>query len=176
MPERKRARTLVEAYVYLDLTGGSRDATTQETADGWVVRLGGAEVLVPRESEAWARERDLVFGAGVSELIDPGQWVLIATTYARRAMEVALYSAADPSDARKHDEVASGWRFAAEALEEALKFFPDGAAELESEEFWTETGRSLRASEPGRVTRAKLEKDLAFYHRSLDDFLRLHGR
>ncbi|MDA0638311.1 hypothetical protein OUY22_33310 [Nonomuraea sp. MCN248] len=176
MPEPGLARTLVEAYVYLDLAGGSRGARTDEVADGWLVRLGDVEVLVPRESEAWAREQDLTFGAGLSELIDPGQWVLVATTYARRALEGALFFAADPSDAGTFDEVASGWRFAADAVEEALKFFPDGAAELDPGDFWTETGRALRESEPERLTRDKLESDLASYRGHLEDFRRLHGR
>jgi hypothetical protein len=175
MPEPGLARTLVEAYLYLDLAGGSREATTEEVDDGWRVRLGEAEVFVPRESEAWAREQDLTFGAGLSELIDPGQWVMVAATYARRAMEGALYFAADPSDARRFDEIAASWRLAAEAVAEALKFFPDGADELEPEDFWTEAGRSLRETEPARLTRAKLEQDLAFYRQSLADFHRLHN-
>ncbi|GAA4520767.1 hypothetical protein [Nonomuraea ferruginea] len=176
MPEQGLARTLVEAYIHLDLAGRSRGASTEEVDDGWLVRLGDAEVFVPQESEAWAREQGLTFGAGLSELIDPGQWVLVATTYARRALEGSLSFAADPSDAGKFDEVATGWRFAADAVAEALKFFPDGAAELTDEDFWTEAGRSLRESEPGRLTRGKLERDLAFYRGSLDDFLRLHAR
>ncbi|MFG1945198.1 hypothetical protein [Nonomuraea sp. NPDC048826] len=180
MPEQGLARTLVEAYVYLDLVGeepgASRGAATEEVTDGWLIRLGDAELLVPRESESWARQQGLTFGAGLSELIDPGQWALIATTYASRALEGALFFAADPSDARKFDEVAAGWRFAADAVAEALKFFPGGAEELEPEDFWTETGRSLRESDPGLLTRSKLERDLAFYRQSLDDFRRLHAR
>ncbi len=176
MPEPGLARTLVEAFVYLDLGCGSQDAVTEEVEDGWMVRLGDVEVLVPRESEAWAREQDLIFGAGLSELIDPGQWVLVATTYARRALEGALYFAADPSSAERFDEVASGWRFAAEAVAEALKFFPGGEDELVPDDFWTPAGRSLRESEPHRLTRRKLEKDLAFYRESLADFRRRHGR
>ncbi|TMR99651.1 hypothetical protein [Nonomuraea basaltis] len=182
MPERGLARSLVESYVYLDLvahggeTGASRQAVVTQEEDGWLLRLGDAEVLVPFEAEAGARQEELTFGFGLSELIDPGQWVLIAATYASRALEGGLLFAVDPSDAGAFDKVAADWRFAADAVAEALKFFPDGAAELAPEAFWSEMGRSLRESEPYRLTRRKLESDLAFYRQSLDDFRRLHAR
>ncbi|MEV0146452.1 MULTISPECIES: hypothetical protein [unclassified Nonomuraea] len=181
MPERELARSLVEAYVYLDLVahdgeaGASRRSSLAHEDDGLVVSLGGLEILVPYEAESAARELELIFGTGLSELIDPGQWVLIATTYANRALEGALLHAADPSDDRRYDGVVADWTFAADAVAEALKFFPPGAAELPPDAFWTELGRSVRESQPERVTRHKLESDLALYRRSLDDFLRLHS-
>src|SRR5690606_37647384 len=167
MPEPGLARTLAAAFVYLDLGGGSQDAVTEEVEDGWMVRLGDVAVLVPRESEAWAR------GQG---LIGPGRGVLVGPPCGRRALEGALYFAAGPSRAERLAEVASGWRFAAEAVAEALKFFPGGEDELVPDDFWTPAGRSLRGSEPHRLTRRKLEKDLAFYRESLADFRRRHGR
>ncbi|GAA3567597.1 hypothetical protein GCM10022419_055500 [Nonomuraea rosea] len=182
MPEPGLARSLVEAYVYLDLVapdgepGASRRAEVSQEADGWRLRLGEAEVLVPFEAEAGTREEGLTFGFGLSELIDPGQWVLIAATYASRALESGLFFAAGPSDDDGFDEVADGWRFAADAVAEALKFFPGDAPELPPDAFWSELGRSVRESEPDRLTRAKLESDLDFYRRSLADFHRLHAR
>ncbi|NUR92942.1 MAG: hypothetical protein HOY71_53475, partial [Nonomuraea sp.] len=127
-------------------------------------------------AESAAREYDLTFGSGLSELIDPGQWAMIAATYASRALEGGLFHAADPSDAQRFDEVATDWRFAAEAVAEALKFFPPGAADLPPDAFWSETGREVRETEPARLTRRRLEDDLAFYRQSLDDFVRLHAR
>ncbi|NUP65055.1 MAG: hypothetical protein HOW71_23140 [Nonomuraea sp.] len=173
MPE--LARSLVEAYVYLDLVaqGGSGRATVAREPEGLLVRLGDVEILVPYEAEAAARESGLTYGSGLSELIDPGQWTLIAATYASRALEGGLFYAADP-DPERFDDVATGWRFAADAVAEALKFFPPGAADLPPGAFWSDLGRSVRESEPGRITRARLEDDLAFYRQSLDDFLRLH--
>jgi hypothetical protein len=132
------------------------------------------EVVVPYEAEAAAREADLTFGSGISELIDPGQWALIADTYGSRALEGSVFFAADPSDAGRFDEIATDWRFAADAVAEALKFFPGDATELPLAAFWSEMGRSLRRSRPDHVTRAKLENDLAFHRQSLDDFRRLH--
>ncbi|WP_336204543.1 hypothetical protein [Nonomuraea sp. LPB2021202275-12-8] len=178
MPERGLARSLVEAYLYFDLEaqGASREAVVVREEDGWVLRLGDAEVLVPAEAEAAAREQELTFGSGRSELIDPGQWVLVAATYASRALEGGLFFAADPSDAEGFGRVAAGWRFAADAVAQALEFFPEGGAELPLEAFWTEMGRALRESQPDRLSRRKLESDLAFYRQSLDDFRRLHSR
>ncbi|MEV0381332.1 hypothetical protein [Nonomuraea sp. NPDC050643] len=175
MPERGVARSLVEAYVHLDLTTGeSERATVAEEPDGWVLSAGDVEVLVPYEAEDAAQLSGAVFGTGLSELLDPGQWVLVGATYAERALEGALYYAADPSDAEKYDAVAADWSFAAEAVAEALKFLADEDDEVPVAEFWTETGRSAREADPGRFTRAKLEGDLAFYRQSLDDFHRLH--
>lgn len=177
MPDLPLARSLVEAYVHLDLVtaGRSRDATVTQEADGWVVRLGDVAVLVPGADELVARQEGLTFGSGLSELIDPGQWVLVAATYASRALEADLLAAAAPEESAL-EEVAAEWRFAADAVAEALKFFPPGMDELPPDAFWTEMGRSLRESQPERVTREKLERDLALYRQSLDDFLRLHDR
>ncbi|WP_084517817.1 hypothetical protein [Microtetraspora niveoalba] len=175
------ARSLVEAYVYLDLAaapgggGAAGHAVLSEEEDGWRVRLADAEVFVPYVAEAEARREELTFGSGVSELIDPGQWVLIGATYARRALEAALFFAADPSSDETYMNVVTDWRFAADAVAEALKFVPDDADALPEASFWTETGREAYEREPARFTRARMEDDLAYYRTSLDDFVRLHA-
>jgi hypothetical protein len=177
MPERGGARSLVEAHVYLDVvaSGGSARSSVAETPDGWLVRAGGVEVLVPYEAEQEARRSRATFGTGVSELLDPGQWVLVGATYASRALEGGLFYTADPSaDPARFHTVVADWTYAADAVGEALKFLPDGAGELPPEAFWTQLGRSARDAEPGRFTRAKLESDLAFYRQSLADFRHLH--
>ncbi|NJP91725.1 hypothetical protein HCN51_20060 [Nonomuraea sp. FMUSA5-5] len=173
MPESARARSLAEARVYLDLVvpGGSAQASVDEVPGGRVVRAGGVEVLVPDEAE----QAGTAFGAGVSELLDAGQWVMVGATYASRALESGLYYTADLSpDPERFRAVVAEWSLAADAVSEALKFLPDGAEELPREAFWTEMGRSARDAEPGRFTRAKLESDLAFFRQSLADFRRLH--
>ncbi|MEU6711258.1 hypothetical protein ABZ897_07215 [Nonomuraea sp. NPDC046802] len=177
MPERGLARSMVEAFVHFDLVaeGASGDAEVTREQDGWLVSLRGSEVLVPYEAEVAAQEEGVVFGTGLSELIDPGQWVLVASTYANRALEGGLFYAGEQADAERFEGVAADWRFAADAVAEALKFFSPDYAELPPDAFWSEMGRSLRESEPERLTRAKLESDLALYRRGLDDFLRLHG-
>ncbi|MEV4475598.1 hypothetical protein [Nonomuraea sp. NPDC049504] len=177
MPDAVMARSLVEAHVYLDLTvsGGSAGAEVIEVPDGWLVRAGGVEVPVSYAGEHAAREARTTFGTGRSELLDAGQWVLIGGTYASRALEGGLFHAACPADPQRVRAVETDWTYAADAVAEALKFLPEGAAALPSEAFWTEMGRSAREAEPGRFTRAKLESDLAFYRQSLADFRRLAG-
>ncbi|MEU8399783.1 hypothetical protein AB0C28_31765 [Nonomuraea sp. NPDC048892] len=174
------ARSLVEAYVYLDLVapGGSEQAAVADGSEGWLVRAGGVEVLVPYEAEETARQAEATFGTGLSALLDPGQWVLVASTYASRALEGGLLLAEDPSDPEGLDTVAADWSFAADAIAEALKFVPEGDAGADGpdpESFWTEMGRSARDAAPGRFTRAKLESDLAFYRQNLADLHRLHA-
>lgn len=183
------ARTLVEAFLYLDLTvhgldltthdddsaGVSRQAVLTEEEDVWRVRLEDAEVLVPYASENEARSEDLTFGSGISELIDPGQWVLIAVTYANRALEAAFFFAADSSDDAQYESITADWRFAADAVAEALKSLPDDADELPAEEFWTEMGQAAREEQPQRFTRSALEQELAYYRQSLTDFYHLHA-
>lgn len=174
------ARSLVEAYVYLDLVapGGSEQAAVADGDEGWLVRAGGVEVLVPYEAEEAARQSEATFGTGLSALLDPGQWVLVSATYASRALEGGLLLAEDPSDPEGLDAVAADWSFAADAVAEALKFVPEGDAGADGpdpESFWTEMGRSARDAAPGRFTRAKLESDLAFYRQSLADLHRLHA-
>ncbi|MFI6452359.1 hypothetical protein ACIBF6_12445 [Streptosporangium amethystogenes] len=175
------ARSLVEAYVHLDLTapgegpGAAERAVLTEEQEGWRVRLDDGEVFVPYAAETEARRAELTFGSGISELIDPGQWVLVGATYARRALEAAIFFAVDPSSDGRYEAIVSDWRFAADAVLEALKFMPEGAGELPAASFWTEPGRAAYRSEPARFTRARLEDDLAYYRAALDDFLRLHA-
>ncbi|GAB2925998.1 hypothetical protein ACFMQL_32285 [Nonomuraea fastidiosa] len=171
------ARSLVEAHIYLDLTvsGGSAEASVIEVPDGWLVRAGGVEVPVSYEGEHAARRSGATFGTGASELLDAGQWVLIGATYASRALEGQLDYVAGAPDAERFRAVETDWIYAADAVAEALKFLPEGAAELPPEAFWTEMGRSAREADPGRFTRAKLESDHAFFRQSLGDFRRIAG-
>jgi hypothetical protein len=186
---------LVEAFLYLDLTAHdsdlaqspdfttldhdpasvSRQAVLTEEEDAWRVRLGDAEVLVRYTSESEARSEDLTFGSGLSEVIDPGQWALIAVTYGNRALEASFFFAADSSDDAQYESITADWRFAADAVAEALKFLPDDADEVPAEEFWTAMGQAAREEEPQRFTRPALVQELTYYRQSLTDFHRLHA-
>ncbi|MEU4699264.1 hypothetical protein [Nonomuraea dietziae] len=175
------ARSLVEAYVHLDLAvlgeqpGAAERAVRTEEENGWRVRLDDTEVFVPYEAELEARREELTFGSGLSQLIDPGQWVLLGATYARRAIDAALFFAADPTSDDEYTAIVTDWRFAADAVAEALKFLPDGADRVPAGFFWTDLGRAAFEREPERFTQARMEDDLAFYRKSLDDFVRLHA-
>ncbi|MGW0478321.1 hypothetical protein [Nonomuraea sp. NPDC003214] len=168
------ARSLVEAYVYLDITSPGAERAVTEQDDDWLVRAGDAEVVVPFVSEEEARLEDATFGLGLSELIDLGQWVLIAATYADRALEGGLlYSADTTVDERYHDVVAD-WRFAADAVAEALKFVRSDGTPPPPEAFWTDMGRAAYEDNPERFTYEALADDLAYYRDSLTNFQRLH--
>jgi hypothetical protein len=75
-----------------------------------------------------------------SELLDPGEWLTLAGRAARR------------SPAPTSDDL----QLAAAAIEEVLKFIPDGADRVPAECFHTEAGRELFATEPGRFRRSRL--------------------
>ncbi|MEU4326090.1 hypothetical protein [Nonomuraea dietziae] len=182
MPERGRARSLAEGYVYLDLTvrdgegGAAERATLREGEDAWTLHLDGVEVEVSYQGETTARLTELTFGEGVSELVDAGQWVFVAETYARTALDDGLTFAVGPGDDKLFAGVAAGWELAADALAEALKFLPPGTDSLPPQAFWTPMGVSLREANPERFTRERLESDLLFYRQSLEDLSRLHHK
>ncbi|MCO5993223.1 hypothetical protein [Actinoallomurus rhizosphaericola] len=194
------ARTLREAELYADLllsatasgdepeasggepAGGSRPRTTlTEGPDAWTLRIereragqgDPVEVVIPYASEATARDEDLMFGDGPSELIDAGQWVQVAAAYARRAMLESLDSARDTSDDDLYRNVVQGWEVARAALREAARFLPPDADEVPETAFWSDLGTLTRQEAPERFTRARLEEELAFYERSLRDFRNL---
>ncbi len=189
--EAKDARTLVEAYLFISLTvsatAGVEDDVARdyrsstaltETDDAWSLKYHGPgpeiSLRVPYAGEAEARRSELMFGSGVSSLIDAGQWVRIGIVYARRALRSGLHFALDPSDDERFLSIVQDWEFARDAEAEAVKFLGD-AAELPAAAIWTEMGARLRRREPERFTRARMYADIDFYQRSLDEFWRQHG-
>ncbi|WP_327092037.1 hypothetical protein OIE66_15810 [Nonomuraea sp. NBC_01738] len=172
------ARTLAEAYVHLDLVlerPGSQDvAPPVEGADGWVVATGGHRVAVPYAGELAARKAGLMFGEGRSALIDCGQWAIIGAVHARRALERDVLGGGGAKSDQDYGAIVAGWQLAVAALGEALAFVPEDADEAPDTAFWTETGRRARADDPGRFTRRRLEDDLGFFQRNLDDVQHLH--
>jgi hypothetical protein len=191
------ARTLVEAYLYLDLTAAADESgagaggdvrartTLTEGPDAWTLRFAGSDdagggrpepvdVQVRYATEDAARRRGLRFGADTSELIDAGQWVQLSTVYARRALRAGIAYAQDPTDERYHGLVAD-WTFARDAAIEAAKFLPEGAQEVPDEAFWTPLGTETRRQASDRFTRDRLDRDIAFYQQSLEDARRRRG-
>ncbi|WP_214411987.1 hypothetical protein [Sphaerisporangium fuscum] len=188
-----RARTLLEAHLYVTLTAGGPDAaetehdfeahtTLTEGAEEWTLRFDGhplglpvlVEVQVPYDSEAEARAERLPFGSGRSELIDAGQWRALGASYARRAMREDLMFAAAPGDRERFEEVLLTWELARDATIEAARFLPEGADEVPGSGFWTEQGAEVRREAPGRFTRESLEDDIYTYQEMLDDFVAAH--
>lgn len=83
---------------------------------------------------------DVTFGGPEpSELLDPGEWLMVADLTAR--------GAADASDLM----------VAAAATDEALKFIPEGADQVPPEAIRSVDGQQVYAQDPGRFTRRRLE-------------------
>lgn len=94
-------------------------------------------------------ERDVVFGdSDPSELLDAGEWLAVADLAAGRP---------DADD----EDIA----LAAAAIDEVLKFVPEGADAVPEEALRTEDGRQVYAREPGRFRRNRLEAVAATYRR-----------
>jgi hypothetical protein len=188
-----RARTLVEAHLFINLTlaGGAaseevagdyeRWTTLTEGQDAWTLRFDGPpgeeiiEVEIPYATESEARDEGSRFGIGLSELLDPGQWQLISAGYARRVVEEDLGFAEDPTDREQYESVVKGWEYARDAAAEVLKFLPPGVDEVPPAAFWTEVGTATYQREPERFTRSRLTDDIAFYQDSLDTFTALYS-
>jgi hypothetical protein len=79
-------------------------------------------------------------GSDPSQLLDPGEWLAVADYCARL----------DPGT-RDDLDVARA------AVEEVLKFVPEGAERVPDEAFRTARGRAVRDAEPGRFRRVRLE-------------------
>ena len=87
------------------------------------------------------------FGGGDrSRLLDPGEWMGISEYYAKL----------DPGTPDDLD-------IARAALEEVIKFLPDGVECVPDDAFWTERGRAVRDREPGRFRRSRLAAVLDVY-------------
>jgi hypothetical protein len=190
-----RARTLVEAHLFINLTlaGGiaseevTRDyerwTTLTEGTDAWTLRFDGPpqaageeiiEVEIPYASETEAREAGSRFGIGPSELLDPGQWQLASAGYARRVVQEDLEFGEDPTDRDQYESVVKGWEYARDTTAEVVKFMPPGVDEVPSAAFWTEMGKAVHEREPERFTRSRLTDDMAFYQDNLDTFTALY--
>lgn len=175
------ARTLAEAQIYLSLLAaadenadaGPPQTSLTEGEHAWTMHSTFGDVEIPYDSEAACRTLDVRFGLGVSQLVDAGQWILIAGTYARRALDADLAYRGKPEQNRETVEL--NWQFAADVMGEAIKFLPEGADHLPAEAFWTEQGEQLRRDDPERITRAQLFDDLEYYTGTLEDFRSLYG-
>ncbi|MFC6083135.1 hypothetical protein [Sphaerisporangium aureirubrum] len=193
------ARTLVEAYLYIEVTAvalragdeaGEKDSVTDydahttltEGREVWTVRFDGREiglpvrfdVLVPYGTEFAARREGVRFGHGTSEVIDAGQWRVISGGYARQALRDDLHFARDRSDADRYRGVVLGWEAARDAAAEVAKFLPDDADEIPETAFWTDMGRSARREDPEWFTRDGVAAAVSFFQEALDDFVAAH--
>lgn len=176
------ARTLAEAEVYLSVMAAADDApyateppeiSLTEGEEAWTVTSPVGELQVLYRTEDEARRLGVRFGLGASLLIDAGGWVQLASVWAQRALDADIEYTGQPGQNRQRVEL--NWEFARDAVEEALKFLPDGADVVPADGFWTELGIRTQEQDPELFTRAKLVEDFEFYRDTLSDFRALYG-
>jgi hypothetical protein len=182
-----RARTIVEAHLYLDLLRsdgrlgeedpGDPDGWTSLTegpvswtllADGAGGRFEPFGITIAYRDLAEARRTGIRFGTRTSTLIDAGQWAELGEAFAEQAIEAGLAAAGD-GGREELDEALAAWDFAIDVAGEALRFLPDGADTLPDAAFWTDRGRALREDDPGRFTRDALEHQVRTYRAMRSD-------
>jgi len=174
------ARTNEEAHLYMELhpcVCGEADfeptSSVAQVGGAWISRYTGwctgcgrerafefrqpDDIAVPADG-AWAP------GTQPSELLDAGEWLLVADAYGSTGSDPAGLSPAQREQVRT-DLVA-----AAAALDEVLKFLPAGGDEVPPEAFRSARGRAVRDAEPGRFRRVRLEAARQVYRAALDDF------
>jgi hypothetical protein len=171
------ARTPKESHLYIELHAcecGERDVKHRSHATGqgegyWTSHYdltcpgcGADREFVFRVPE-WPLNVRGFGGPEPSEIIDAGQWLIIA--------DVAAGSVpAAPSRApRERDEQRESMQLAVEAFEEILKFIPGREPAVPDAAFWTPEGRAERDREPGRFRRPRLEVVLRTYRNILAD-------
>lgn len=175
------ARTNREAHVFMDLHP-CRCGDPTRPADSAVLSLDG--VLASRytgtcPSCGTAREflfrlpdeplavapGTVAFGDGTpSELLDPGQWLLVADRYAATVP-------ADPArlDPRGVRQARRSLGHAAAAMDEVLAHLPAGAEAVPAQAFRSPRGRQVWAAEPGRFSRRRLDAVRAVYREMLGE-------
>ncbi|MBO4208614.1 hypothetical protein [Micromonospora echinofusca] len=180
------ARTLAEAYLYLELTLPVGDDavdydrhTTLDRRDDehYLLRFDGPygdrhwniEVTVPLASHRAADGPTLCYGSGRSRLLDAGQWYAIEDGYAGMARTGLTRLAHSGPDEATYLAVVAAWDAARAAADEIAKFLPPDAEEVPAEAFWTEHGRSVRAARPEAFRRDRLDTARNGYRRRLDE-------
>ncbi|MEJ3747597.1 hypothetical protein WEI85_30445 [Actinomycetes bacterium KLBMP 9797] len=127
-------------------------------------------------------------GPEPSELLDAGEWLWAATNFAATPVHPAGppadlaadaaggfadaaggFADAEPStlSAEELAEARADLAGAVAAVDEVLKFLPDGADEPPESAFWSARGRQLRASQPDAFRRDRLEARRAAYRAAL---------
>ncbi|MEV7225655.1 hypothetical protein AB0M79_01355 [Polymorphospora sp. NPDC051019] len=169
------ARTRDEAHLYLDLHPCDRCLSVSTTWDSTLTSVDGIParryagvcddcgtgreyLFALPEHAAGTRPGTVHFGGSQpSELLDPGEWLLVADLTAEAAA-----AATDPAEAAESTGIALA------AMVEILKFVPAGADAVPADLFRTERGRTVYRQEPGRFRRRRLEIVRDAYRDALD--------
>jgi hypothetical protein len=181
------ARTRDEAHLHMDMHPcercGSVDIAWESSLtdrDGVPARRYAGtcgECGQPREFVFGVPDRPTLPGSGDvvvfggperSQLLDPGEWLLVA--------DLCAQAAAVPQDGRAEaggqttvdSEVRYNLAVAAAAVEEILKFVPPGADAVPEWAFFSDRGLTVYHQEPGRFDRRRLAIVRDTYREALD--------
>jgi hypothetical protein len=167
------ARTRDEAHLYMDLhpcdSCGAVEVSWQSapTDDNGLSarRYWGAcgdcgadreFVFAQPEDEQLVKSETVNFGGPEpSQLLDPGEWLLVADLCAQAAVG-------------QDDEARYNLAVAMAAMTEILKFVPAGTDAVPESAFTSARGRTVYWREPGRFDRRRLEIVRVAYRDSLD--------
>lgn len=175
------ARRLNEAYLYLDIqectTCGSRLLEPERTAtlgevDGqpvtWIptvcAHCGATDEYVFRRppKPLTADEFGRFGGAEPSELLDPGQWLLLAD-----GLTEDIPDAPEELTGEGREDLRDRVEFAADAVVEAMKFLRKDDDAVSAFAFWTTQGYGMYADSRWRFERDRLAAQLDGYRQTL---------
>jgi len=112
-------------------------------------------VLVDEVIVGGERRPELRAGEAGAELLDPGQWLMLADAVLAEAPETAT-GLSDPQRREARDRV----ELAVAAFEEVLKFIRGGEDRVSPFAFWSQPGHELQLTAAWRFEREWLESDL----------------
>ena len=112
-----------------------------------------------------------VFGGDrPSQILDPGQFHHASDRAAARVpVDIAALPPPAWPAAREH------MRYAVAGLEEVAKFLPPDAEAVPAEAFRSRLGRAMRARQPDRFRRDRIDDRLRFYRRTLTELQNTTG-
>jgi hypothetical protein len=163
------ARTPDEAHLYMNLHPCARCGTVHADWQAALTSDGGEPARryfatcptcgelrefvfrLPERPALPLPDETVLFGrSDRSQLIDAGEWLEVAELCARQAGTA-------PAGGELDDEARQSLAVAAAAMDEVLKFVPDGAESVPDSAFWSRRGREVRDREPGRFRRRRLQ-------------------
>ncbi|MFD8740746.1 hypothetical protein ACFV06_38330 [Streptomyces sp. NPDC059618] len=171
------ARSTQEAHLYMDLHAcacgeegferehrlDERDGVLVAVYEGVCPRCGSARSFAFRLTDELPPAPPAFGGSEPSRIIDPGEFLWVSDQVATDAGLRLLHT----PPVGRHEQ-REGSAFALAAVEEVLKFLPQGADRVPVESFTSERGREEYERAPHRFERAALLENVARKRRILE--------
>lgn len=178
-----RARTRAEAHLYIGLTpcpcGESEltpDVDVVEAGPPRLLRYFGDCPRCGRGREFFVEVTDVDaedgYGSGRSELIDPGEWLLVSDLFHDNLRQ--LVESGEIAD-EQAPVIYDLLRTTASAVDQVLAFLPEDAPSVPETAFWTERGLAVRTARPERFDRDQLRAARMQRWRDVTDFEDAYG-